>query len=71
MASKKVEIFRKMTNTELANYYVDVCAYREKAAVDEQIDIQKEMASRFVDQYADIILKLGSDDIADKDSEGH
>lgn len=54
MASKKVEVFRKMTHTELANYYVDVCAYNDKTARDEQIDIRKEMITRFVDKFADI-----------------
>lgn len=54
MASEKVEAFRKMTDTELANYYVDVCAYNTKPAIDEQIDIRKEMADRFIDKFADM-----------------
>ncbi|MBQ6994977.1 MAG: hypothetical protein IJN64_10895 [Lachnospiraceae bacterium] len=54
MASKKVEVFRKMTDTELANYYVDVCSYNTKPAIDEQIDIRKEMADRFIDKFADM-----------------
>lgn len=45
--------FRKMTDTELANYYVDVCAYHDKPALDEAADIRKEIINRFVDRFAD------------------
>ena len=47
------QIFRGMNDNELANYYVDVCAYCEIAAIEQQKFIEKLMVERFVDKHAD------------------
>ena len=46
-------VFRKMSDSDLANYYVDVCLYREIRAVEEQKKIRKIMVERFVEKFAD------------------
>ncbi len=53
MAKSNAEIFRKMSDNELANYYVDVCAYHNDQAVKKQISIRVEIADRFVEKFAD------------------
>lgn len=53
MEKNKFEEFRNMSDTELATYYVDVCAYREIAAIEQQKAICKIMVERFIDKYAD------------------
>lgn len=53
MAKNKFERFRNRSDTELANYYVDVCAYREIEAIEQKKAICKIMVERFIDKYAD------------------
>lgn len=53
MLKGKYEKFRKMSDSELANYYVDVCAYREITAIEQQKAICNIMVERFVGKYAD------------------
>ena len=53
MSKNKFERFKNMSDTELANYYVDVCAYREIEAIEQQKAICKIMVERFIDKYAD------------------
>ena len=48
MAKNKFERFRNMSDTELANYYIDVCAYREIEAIEQQKAICKIMVERFI-----------------------
>lgn len=50
--------FRNFSDTELANYYVDVCAYREIEAIEQQKAICKIMVERFIDKYADKPIDL-------------
>ena len=47
------DYFRKWSDSDLANYYVDVSAYRDIAAVEQQKAICKIMVDRFIDKYAD------------------
>ena len=59
------DYFRKWSDSDLANYYVDVSAYRDIAAVEQQKAICKIMVDRFIDKYADkpfepdFFLKIG------------
>lgn len=53
MAENKLQEFRKMSDADLANYYVDVCAYREIVAIEQQKAICKIMVERFVEKFAD------------------
>lgn len=53
MAKNKFESFRNMSDKDLANYYVDVCAYRKIEAVEQQKAIRNIMVERFIDKYAD------------------
>ena len=53
MNKDKSEEFLNFSDTDLANYYVDVCAYREIEAIEQQKAIRKIMVERFVDKYAD------------------
>ena len=61
MAKNKFERFRNMSDNELANYYVDICAYREIEAIEQQKAIRKIMIERFVDKYADKPIKVDCD----------
>lgn len=47
------DYFRKWSDSDLANYYVDVSAYHDIAAVEQQKAICKIMVDRFIDKYAD------------------
>lgn len=53
MAENKLQEFRKMSDADLANYYVDVCAYREHAAVEQQKAIREIIVERFIEKFAD------------------
>ena len=53
--------FRNMSDNELANYYVDVCAYRENEAIEQQKAICKIMIDRFVNKYADKPIEIDCD----------
>lgn len=53
MGKSKRNGFRNMSDSELANYYVDVCAYRETEAIEQQKEIGKIMIERFVEKYAE------------------
>lgn len=66
MANNKFERFRKMSNAELANYYVDVCAYREIEAIEQQKAICKIMVERFIDKYADKPIEVDCGDCFDR-----
>lgn len=61
MAKNKFERFRNMSDNELANYYVDVCAYREIEAIEQQKAISKIMVERFIDKYADKQIEVDCD----------
>ena len=45
---------RKMSDNDLANYYIDVCAYNDADAIKIGKEIREIMVSRFVEKYADI-----------------
>ena len=66
MAKNKFERFRNMSDTELANYYVDVCAYREIEAIEQQKAICKIMVERFIDKYADKPIEVDCGDCFDR-----
>lgn len=61
MQKSKFERFRDMSDDELANYYVDVCAYREIEAIEQQKEICKIMVERFIDKYADKPIEVDCD----------
>ena len=66
MEKNKFERFRKMSDTELANYYADVCAYREIEAIEQQKAICKIMVERFIDKYADKPIEVDCGDCFDR-----
>ena len=45
--------FDKMSDTDLANYYIDLCAYRDSIALKRQKIIREIIISRFVQKFAD------------------
>ena len=45
--------FDKMSDTDLANYYIDLCAYRDSVALMRQKNIREIIISRFVQKFAD------------------
>lgn len=49
----KMNAIKKMNNNELANYYLDVCAYRDEDALERQNECKQEIINRFTDKYAD------------------
>ena len=53
MSMNERKKFNKMSDADLANYYVDVCAYREKLAIEQQKVISEIMIERFVEKFAD------------------
>lgn len=61
MAKSKKEMFRNFSDSELANYYVDVCAYRKIEAIEQQRVIQEIMIERFVDKHADKPVEVDCD----------
>jgi len=44
----------KWSDADLANYYIDVCAYNDDDAIKIGKEIREIMVSRFVEKYADI-----------------
>ena len=61
MAKNKFDKFRNMSDKDLANYYVDVCAYRQIEAIEQQKAIRNIIAERFIDKYADKTIEHDCD----------
>ena len=59
--TKKNERFRNMSDSELANYYVDVCAYRSSEAVEQQKAIREIIIEKYVEKYADKPIEIDCD----------
>ena len=55
MMKNKLDSFRNMSDTDLANYYSDLCAYDDNKAIEERRKCVIVICERFVDKFADEI----------------